>query len=241
MLDITEGIVLKTTRYAESSVIVKIFTRKFGILSFMVQGVRSSRNKQKGNLLQPLHVLDLEIQLKEHRALHTIKEYQPAYIYKQMYMDMLRQSVAIFCIELIAKCMKEQEVNERLYGYLASFLLELDTSQERIQMKPLFFLMELASLLGFELSLQHISEGNYFNLASGRFEHTLSGSQPCLNAHETMLFKKLMVMYYEKDHDVQLSASERTLLFDKLLLYFRWHVDDFSSLKSPAILHEVLK
>jgi hypothetical protein len=50
-----------------------------------------------------------------------------------------------------------------------------------------------------------------------------------------------MVMYYEKDHDVQLSASERTLLFDKLLLYFRWHVDDFSSLKSPAILHEVLK
>ncbi|HRB69903.1 MAG TPA: DNA repair protein RecO, partial [Chitinophagales bacterium] len=75
MLDKTEGIVLKTTKYSESSLIVKIFTKKHGLLSFMVQGVRSSKNKQKGNILQPLNCLNLEIYLKEQRNLNKLKEY----------------------------------------------------------------------------------------------------------------------------------------------------------------------
>ena len=80
MLDKTEGIVLKTTKYAESSIITNIFTKKYGLLSFIVQGVRSSRNKQKGNLIQPLNMLMLEIYLKEQRNLNRIKEYSTSYI-----------------------------------------------------------------------------------------------------------------------------------------------------------------
>ncbi len=82
MLDKTEGIVLKTTRYSESSVIATIFTKKHGVLSFMLQGIRSSKNKQKGNILQPLNMLNLEIYLKEQRNLNRIKEYTTSYIYK---------------------------------------------------------------------------------------------------------------------------------------------------------------
>ncbi len=240
MLDKTEGIILKTTKYSESSIIARIFTKKYGLLSFIIQGVRSSRNKQKGNILQPLNILQMDIYLKEQRNLNRIKEYSAGYIYKQLYQDFTKQSVALFCIELISKCVKEHEVNERLYDYLSLFLTELDIQTESAENKPVFFLLETASILGFEPSLQNILHGTYFNMESGRFENTITNIQATLNAHETAIMKKMMAVYYEKN-ELKLTSAERKILLDKMLLYFRWHVADFSDLRSPAILSEVLR
>lgn len=239
MLDKTEGIVLKTTKYAESSIITNIFTKKYGLLSFIVQGVRSSRNKQKGNLIQPLNMLTLEIYLKEQRNLNRIKEYSTNYIYKYLHVDFAKQSVALFCIELISKCLKEHEVNERLYNYLSLFLTELDQETDSIENKPLFFLLETASILGFEPSLQNILHGNYFNLETGRFEDSIA-SVNVLDKEETNMLKKLMAVYFEKN-ELKLSSLERKLLLEKMLLYFRWHIADFPELKSPHILSEILR
>jgi DNA repair protein RecO (recombination protein O) len=240
MLDKTEGIILRTTKYSETSLIAKIFTKKYGLLSFLIQGVRSSKSKQKGNIIQPLQMLHLEVYMKEQRNLNRAKEYSAAYIYKNLHSDFAKQSVALFCIELIAKCIREQEVNERLYDYLSLFLIELDGQEHGIENKPVFFLLETASILGFELSLQNILSGTYFNLESGRFENSLSSTHNFLNAHETEILKKMLAVYYEKN-ELKLNHAERKLLLDKLLLYFRWHIADFTDLRSPAILHEVLR
>lgn len=239
MLDKTEGIVLKTTKYSESSIIAKVFTKKHGVLSFMVQGIRTSRNKQKGNLIQNLNILNLEVYLKEQRNLNRIKEYNINYIYKNLHIDFAKQSVALFCIELVAKCVKEHEINERLYDYLSLFLIELDQETQTIENKPLFFMLEIASILGFEPSLHNILHGVYFNLESGRFEDAIQ-SFHSLNAEETIMLKKMIAMYYDKS-ELKLSHQERKLLLDKMLLYFRWHVNDFSELKSPSVLSEVLR
>lgn len=239
MLDKTEGIVLKTTKYSESSIIAKIFTQKYGVLSFMIQGVRTSKNKQKGNLIQPLNILNLEIYLKEQRNLNRIKEHNTNYIYKNLHLDFAKQSVALFAIELISKCVKEHEVNERLFSYLSLFLIELDQETHTIENKPLFFMLETASILGFEPSLHHILNGKYFNLESGRFEDRISSTNT-LDEQETNMLKKMMAMYYEKG-ELKLSHQERKILLEKMLLYFRWHVNDFSDLKSPSILSEVLR
>ena len=240
MLEKTEGIVLKTVRYSESGLIVSIFTKKYGLLSFIIQGIRSSKNKQKGNLLQPLTILHLDIYLKEQRNLNRIKEYQAAHIFRRLPFDFSKQSVAIFCAELISKCVKDHEVNEQLYNYLTLFLIELDEQQHGIENKPLFFLLETASILGFEPSLQNILKGSFFNLSSGKFEDQLDNIQSCLSAYETAVFKKLLAMYYDKN-ELKLTSTERKLMLEKLLLYYRWHVSDFLELKSPQILSELLR
>ena len=156
-----------------------------------------------------------------------------------MQSDFAKQSVAIFCIELISKCVKEHEVNERLYNYLTMFLTELDKEADSIENKPLFFLLETASILGFEPSLQNILNGTYFNLETGRFEDSIRSTN-VLDARETDMLKKMMAVYYEKN-ELKLTGAERKILLDKMLLYFRWHIADFSDLKSPAILSEVLR
>ena len=239
MLDKTEGIVLKTTKYSESSIIAKILTKKHGVLSFMIQGIRTSKNKQKGNLIQNLNILNMEVYLKEQRNLNRIKEYNTNYIYKYLHIDIAKQSVALFAIELISKCVKEHEVNERLYDYLSLFLIELDKEINTIENKPLFFLLETASILGFEPSLHNILNGIYFNLESGRFEDRIATANS-LDEKETIILKKMMAMYYDKG-ELKLTHQERKLLLEKMLLYFRWHVSDFSELKSPGVLSEVLR
>jgi DNA repair protein RecO (recombination protein O) len=101
-------------------------------------------------------------------------------------------------------------------------------------------MLEIASILGFEPSLQNILDGNYFNLESGRFEMDFTSRESSLDAHETSIFKKMIAVYYEKN-ELRLDAAERKLVLEKLLLYFRWHVSDFKELKSPAILHDILR
>ena len=234
MLDKTEGIVLKTVKYSESSVIATIFTKKFGSLSFIVQGLRSSKNKQKGNLIQSGNILQLEIYLKEQRNLNRIKEYSTAYIYTNA--NFIKQSILIFCIELISKCVKEHEVNERLYDYVSLFLIELHS----IENKPLYFLLETASILGFEFSMQNILNGKYFNLERGKFEDVPTSTQSNLNENETLLLKKLIAVYYDKN-ELKFNSTERKILLEKLILYFRWHIPDFTDLKSPSVLSEVLR
>ena len=238
MLDKTEGIVLKTVKYSESSVIATIFTKKFGSLSFIVQGLRSTKNKQKGNLIQSGNILQLEIYLKEQRNLNRIKEYSIAYIYTNS--NFIKQSILIFCIELISKCVKEHEVNERLYHYVSFFLIELDKDEHSIENKPLYFLLETASILGFEFSMQNILNGKYFNLERGKFEDVPTSTQSNLNENETLLLKKLIAVYYDKN-ELKFNSTERKILLEKLILYFRWHIPDFTDLKSPAVLHEVLR
>ena len=239
MLDFTEGIVLKTTKYSESSIIAKIFTKKYGTLSFIIPGIRSSKNKQKGNLFEPINTLNLEIYFREQRNLNRIKSYHSALIYKQLPFDITKRSIALFCVELMAKCLKEQEINETLYNYFAAFLFDLDEKNDALENKPLFFLLETASILGFEPSLQNILQGNYFNLENGRFENSII-THSCLSAYDTSLFKQMLAMYYDKQ-PLKFNSTERKIVLDNLLLYFRWHVTDFFELKTPAILSEILR
>ena len=59
----TKGIVLRTVKYGETSVIVSIFTELFGVQSYLVNGVRASTKKGSGkaNLFQPSAILDMVV------------------------------------------------------------------------------------------------------------------------------------------------------------------------------------
>ncbi|HEX4373990.1 MAG TPA: recombination protein O N-terminal domain-containing protein, partial [Puia sp.] len=59
----TNGIVLRTVKYGETSVIVTIFTDLFGIQSYLVNGIRTSSKKMQSkiNLFQPAAVLQLVV------------------------------------------------------------------------------------------------------------------------------------------------------------------------------------
>ena len=74
MTESTSGICLHYYKYSDSSVIVKIFTERFGLRSFVLKGVRSKKSKNKINLLQSLNVVQLEMTNNNKRQLQYVKE-----------------------------------------------------------------------------------------------------------------------------------------------------------------------
>ena len=64
MLSKTQAIVLHSLKYGETRIIVDMFTRKFGRLSFIVNIPKSSKSKVKKQFFQPLTLLEIEVDRK---------------------------------------------------------------------------------------------------------------------------------------------------------------------------------
>ncbi|MFA7132593.1 MAG: DNA repair protein RecO, partial [Bacteroidales bacterium] len=70
----TKGIVLRTFAYSESSSIVKILTKEFGLKSYILKGSRKPRTKLRSNIFQPLYILDLQVYNSPKKDLQIISE-----------------------------------------------------------------------------------------------------------------------------------------------------------------------
>ena len=57
----TRGILLKTTKYSETSLICKILTEERGLKSYIISGVRKKKGKTSAGLLQVMSILDLVV------------------------------------------------------------------------------------------------------------------------------------------------------------------------------------
>lgn len=236
MLEKTEGLVLKTVRYSESSVIAKIFTREKGLVSFIIPGLRSSRNKSRGNLFQPLQYLELDIYFHPEKNLLKLKEYRPAYIYKALPYEMSRQAVGIFALEVLSKCLHEHEINTCLYDYIRTYFEELD-SNEPDKLAPQKFLLALSRKLGIEpLRPASIADSVFFNLQEGKFSKYPGNLGESLDESSSKLLYNFL---YEENG--KLSIIERNEITDALLAYLKIHIPNFGRVSSLEILRQILR
>ena len=72
MIKHTQGIVLSSVKYAESSVVCKIYTQELGLQSYLINGVRKRRGTS--SYYQPLSLLDMVVYHKEKGGLQRVKE-----------------------------------------------------------------------------------------------------------------------------------------------------------------------
>src|SRR5678815_1185064 len=130
----TKGIVLRSVKYGETSVVVLIFTEKFGIQSYLVNGVRTSTKKGSGkaNLFQPAAILDLIVYHNDLGNLQRIKEFKWEHLYQHIFSDIKKNGVAVFMVELLTKCLKQPEANPDLFYFVEDSFLHLDKASEAI-------------------------------------------------------------------------------------------------------------
>src|ERR1044072_5921145 len=130
MLHKTRGIVLRVVKYGDTSVSAGIFTELFGMQSYIVNGVRSSKPQAaKGNLLQPGNILEMVVYHHEQKQLQRIAEFKMAYIYTSLHYNVVKNTVALYIIELLQKCLKQPEQQLDLY-YFAENTLQLLAGSE---------------------------------------------------------------------------------------------------------------
>lgn len=262
MLVTTQGLVLHTTKYAETSIVAKIFTRELGLRSYIVKGIRSASGRTKQNLMQPLSHLEMTVYDNPKKQLQYIKEMHPARHYAAINSDSIRMALVFFMDEVLYKSLKEEEPNRNLFDYVVEELQRLGgtelTDIEEPQPKPnrqqhystfpIHFLLRTARYIGIEPMDNYSTKEPMFNLKEGRFQSmpngysaTLPDSDYYLDMTSSSHLHSCLTSTHRSEQMPQLTAKQRSATLNNLLEYYQVHLTDFKNFKSHEVLHAVLR
>jgi DNA repair protein RecO (recombination protein O) len=240
MLHKTRGIVLKTTLYSESSVIVQIFTEKFGIQSYIINGVKKPRAKIRMNMLQPLHLVDMVVYHKTNTTLQRVSDLRPAPIFRTIPYDIIKSTMVIFLNEVLYKSIRQQHTDENLFDFIFNAISWLDECGEASVSFHLAFLLKLSRFLGFAPNTDIKSEENYFDLQEGEYKATPPIHPYYMDKADAAIFIALFSTPFEKIIEIKISNENRRQILDKILVYYTLHTASFGEIRSHQILEEVL-
>lgn len=239
----TKGLVLRTIKYGETSLVVTIFTELFGIQTYMVNGVRSSKKTASGaNHFQPAAILDLVVYHNESKPMQRIKEFSWSVLYKTVLHDVITNNIALYMIELLQKCLKQPEPNSDLFNFCEEVLLQLDQAPRSIAANlPLFFATHLAYFFGFRIAGNYSAENFILDLEEGNFTSQHPAHHHFIDGEPAQLTAQLLqVMQINELDEIKLNRKTRRELLLKYQDYYALHISDFGQMKTLMVLQEVL-
>ncbi len=237
MLVKTRGIVLSHINYAETSIIVHIYTEELGRQAYIVNSVRSAKKKNLLALLQPLTILDLEVYHKNKKELHRIKELKIHWPFKTIPFHPVRRAIAFFITELLTKSLREEEANDHLFQYLMQSIQALDEGIPGENNFHLYFMLQLTRFLGF--FPQEIQKMPYFDLQNGRFSTTKPNHNHYLTDGVNQYWKELLNTNLNNIDQQKWNTTIRQQLIDSLETFYQLQLPGFGHLKSHHVLHQI--
>ena len=235
----TQAIVLHAFKYGESRLIVDVFTRQVGRLSFIVSLPRSPKSRVRKQLFQPLSLLDMEFDLRPKVQLQKMGDVQLAYAYTSVPFESSKLSISLFVAEFLYHALKGEQQNEGLFDYVRYSLEWLDGCQSSAANFHLVFLLHLSRFLGFFPNLEDWQEGCCFDMRAGVFCREAPTHRDYLMPEDAGRLGLLMRMDYPTMHLFRMSHHDRQRLLDTAIRYYRLHLPDFPELRSLAVLQEI--
>lgn len=226
MLYKTRGLVLNFTEYRETSIIVRIFTEEFGLQSYIENGVRTSKGKGKIALFQPLTLLEMVVYHKPEKTLSRISEARCPKPFYHIPTDIRKTTIAIFLSEILSLTLKEHTENKPLFAFISESLEQLEEMEAAVENFHLCFMINLSHYLGFgpassqDISGQLRQEGILLDKAS-----------------EDILQHLILNKSAE---NLIISRSQRGKVLDFMIDFYRLNIDTIQTIKSVAILKEIL-
>lgn len=227
MLFKTRAIALSHIKYRETSIIAKIYTERFGLQSYVVNGIRSKNSRSKMALFQPFTLLDVVCYHNEKKDIQRISEMKNAHLLHQLAYDIRKSSIALFLTELLVKILKEEQEDTEQFQFLFQSIIELDGATEGLSYFHLQFLLKWGRYLGI----------------------TPDSSKELI--HEIALYQKnsygasqeKFQLLFEKGYGpgIVLSKSEKHYCLEAILTFYSLHFENTRNLKSIGVLREVLE
>lgn len=244
MIERINGIVLRTVKYGDSSVVVDVFTREYGRRSFMASLSRSRLGGGKDRAFwQPLSMVEFCADIRPSGKMPKPQDIASAYSYVDMPYNPFKSTVAIFLAEFLCGALRNEDGGTPLYEYIVASLKWLDCMDDvnGIANFHLVFLMKISRFLGImpngDIERQRV--GMFFDLLNGTF----CGIQPShsyyLRPDEANLIPLLLKMDYSNAHKFRFTRLQRHRILEILNTYYRLHVPQFPELKSVSVLREV--
>ena len=204
--------------------------------------VRTGKGKNalsKLAMLQPLSLVEITFSDDARKNLHTLRSLERDNSLKTIPFEPLKTCIALFIAELISKSIVEEEVNLELYKFLHGSVLLLDDDEGTPSNFHLKFMVEFTRFLGFYPDNSRYCNG-YFDLSEGEFASAEPIHSNHLKPDLANVFSQLIDARMSAYSQVQLTNIQRRELLQKLIDYYRLHLDGMKEVKSHLVLEEVL-
>ena len=239
MLVATKGIVLHTTKYADHSLIINIFTEELGTRTFMVKNAFSKKNKVNYSYFSPLALLELHFN-RQKSDIHFLKEVSFHRHYSLISLDPVRQSLLFFYNELLYKLLFQYGEDKTLFHFIQESLLELDSETGNFSDIHLRFMVKLSHHLGFFPEQNHSDKNAHFNLLESAFQPYFFDNGDFLSKEASLYLSQLMQCVHS-DEPVPLPHKIiRNELLHLLVKYFELHHEGIRKIESIDILTQLL-
>lgn len=193
-----EGIVLSETNYSESSKILNILTKEYGLIGIMSKGCRNMKSKLRGVSRKMLYGT-FHIYYKE-KGLSTLISVDVINSFSKTLMDLERISYASFLLDLTTQVVKQND-SEKIFDLLKDTLIKIEEGLNPLNLTNILE-MKLLDYLGVTPSIDACS-----NCGSDKQIITLSsdkGGYICKNCYQNEPLVsdktiKMIRMYYYVD------------------------------------------
>jgi len=237
MVAATQALVISSLKYGDTSLIVRMYTSKFGLQSYLLKGILG---KKKGGLkaghFQPLTQLDIVGSSGREGKLGYLREVHIAFPYQSLHTDIRKSTVALFLSEILSGCLRESEPDEGLYEYLSNALQWLD-HHDQIANFHIRFLIGLTRYLGFYPDLT-AKDAPFFDLREGAF---LTGStlNPILEGKQLSYFVRFLESGFDVISQIPMNQECRREMLKAIMQFFELHIPGFRKPRSLDVFDVV--
>ncbi|QTN38198.1 DNA repair protein RecO [Cryomorphaceae bacterium] len=238
MLVKTPALVLHHFPYGERSTIVRMYTKDFGLQSYLIPSPRSKKSPISMGHLLPLQELGLVAYHHREERLERIKEVQRVNKIETAHEHPVKTAIAQFMAEVVLRVCKDQEPHPELYAFISASVGLLDLPTNELGNLPLFFALRLTEYLGY---YPHgMANGKVFDLREGVFQDHRPSHPDFADSQGVAAVGALLNKSWEEAQAVQMSSDLRYQGLQVLELYHRNHLNEQIQFKSLEILHVLL-
>ncbi|MBK8088291.1 MAG: DNA repair protein RecO [Chitinophagaceae bacterium] len=245
VLHTTKAVILRTVKYGETSLIISAYTELYGLQSYIVQGVRTSSKKGAGkaNYFQPGSMLELIVYHHDLKNLQRIKDFKWSYLYEQLFADVIKNSVLLYMVELLQKCVKQPENNPDLFYFIEDALMQLDKSGDAVTANfPLYFALHLTNFFGFQINTEEADKYDIPDLQEGNFVSTYPQHVYYVDGKTVELIRELLkAMQPHELIEIPMNYLQRRQLLETLETYYALHIPEFGKLKTLPVLQQIME
>lgn len=231
----TRAIVLNKTKYSDSSLIARVFTREAGVQSFILKGAFSKKNKGKLALLENLSMVELTFD-DHHDGIKYLNDIALYHSYSLIPFDMVRRTLFIFYNEILYKTLTDYSTDAELFDFVENALLELDEDGIRLADIHLRFLVDFSKILGFFPKDNFSAQNCHFFIEDSSFVHDYFDYPDYLSQEASAYLADLM---HEDVPQLPPKETRNELLYG-MIRYFERHNEQIHRIESVQILSELL-
>ena len=233
------GIVLNVRKYNDRNVIVTLYTRERGRLSFISPMGSGKGSNARRAQLQPLGIITTEFNYKEANELQRLGSISSSELPGDIYFDPVKRAQAIFVSEFLYKLLNATMPDARLYDFISDSIKYLDRMQEGVADFHIPFLVAILRYSGIQPDVSGWKEGYVFDFAAGGYVPEFEAKGPFLRGEEAKAAGIVCRITFGNIKSLRLTSANRRQILYGLLNYYSYHFPGLGNMKSPDVLREI--